>query len=124
MLAFGELRKEVRHSRSFTSRPTPRSHRELHELEDAEVLQQVRGRLRDQPFLPVVLTHVIEANQSGMKIKADKDDELVELRVDLEKEVSLKLKRLTADVYSNLETQPDEIEDITLVVIYNYILRT
>jgi len=71
-----------------------------------------------------VLTHVIEANQSGMKIKADKDDELVELRVDLEKEVSLKLKRLTADVYSNLETQPDEIEDITLVVIYNYILRT
>jgi hypothetical protein len=50
-------------------------------VEDAEVQKQVRGRLRDAPFLPVVFTHLIEANQNGMKIKVEKDDELVELKV-------------------------------------------
>jgi hypothetical protein len=50
-------------------------------VEDAEVQRQVRGRLRDTPFLPVVFTHLIAANQSGMKIKVETDDELVELKV-------------------------------------------
>lgn len=50
-------------------------------VEDAEVQRQVRGRLLDAPFLPVVFTHLIEANQRGMKIKVETDDELVELKV-------------------------------------------
>lgn len=52
-------------------------------VEDSEVMAQIRDRdrLRGWPLLPVILTHRIERDQRGMKIKIDSDDELVELQV-------------------------------------------
>ena len=43
-------------------------------IEDSEVLWQVRDRLHGWPVLPVILTHVVEPNQAGMKIKIERDD--------------------------------------------------
>jgi hypothetical protein len=49
-------------------------------IEDGDVQPQVRRRL-DAPLLPIVVTHAIKPNQTGVKLMIEDDRELVELKV-------------------------------------------
>src|SRR5207249_3223428 len=51
-------------------------------IDDKELQEQIRRRL-GQPLFPVILTHKLDLDAVGLKVKIEKDRDLVELKVPL-----------------------------------------